>query len=268
MYHLELRKFPHVVCRFNQSEAQLRSLVVPWTRQEWIEEGERKWNVNEATLTILEGPKLSMPELAMGKGWRNAQKRSQDVTEQVLGAARQVAREAQGQHGGASPGAVARAAEGAGAGEYGEGGGTGPAPVARTSEALRVQDRARELDLLGDSLGLELLAMLDGGAVVPSRVWLMAQERLAEGRRAVSAAEALALAERAVGSLLGRGLAVLRRDGGEQGGGGGRGAADGRAERGGQAGEVVASEQQEAVLAAVATWAGGDLQSVVIARKG
>ncbi len=269
MYHLELRKFPHVVCRFNQSEAQLRALVVPWTRQEWIEEGERKWNVNEASLTILEGPKLSMPELAMGKGWRNAQKRSQDVTERVLGAVQQSAGEAQGQNGGASAGAVTGAGEGAGPGAGMEGAGTGPAPGARTSEASRVVEHgSRELDLLGDSLGLELLALLDDRPVAPSRVWLMAQERLAEGGRAVSPAEALVLAERAVSSLLGRGLAVLRRGGREQGGDGGQDGTGGQAERGRQAGEVVASEQQGVVLAAVATWAGGGLQSVVIARKG
>ena len=89
MYHLELRKFPHTVCRFNQSEQQLRAIVVPWTSEEWIEEGERNWNSNEATITVLEGPKLSMPELAMGRGWRNAQRRSEDVTERVLEAFRQ-----------------------------------------------------------------------------------------------------------------------------------------------------------------------------------
>ncbi len=250
MYHLELRKFPHVVCRFNQSEAQLRALVVPWMRQEWIEEGERKWNVNEATLTILEGPKLSMPDLAMGKGWRNAQKRSQDVTERVLGAAHRGGGGAQERHGGASSGAVAGVEEGAGA----VGG-----PVAQRGDAPRGADGARDLDLLADSLGLELLALLDGGAVAPSRVWRMAHERLGKSGGATSAAEALALAERAVGSLLGRGLAVLRRDGGE---------GDGRAGGDRRGGEVVAPEQQETVLAAVETWAGVGRQPVAIARKG
>lgn len=266
MYHLELRKFPHVVCRFNQSEAQLRALVVPWTRQEWIEEGERKWNVNEATLTILEGPKLSMPDLAMGKGWRNAQKRSEDVTERVLGAARKAGEAQQEQGGGASPGVVAGAREGAGTVE---GAGTGAAHFAQPAGAPREQAGAWELDLLADSLGLELLALLDRGNVAPSRVWLMAQERLGGQGAAASAAEALALAERALRSLLGRGLAVLQRDGegdgrarsdGEAGG-------DGQAGRDGAGGEVVAPEQHETVLAAVETWAGGGPPPVVIARK-
>jgi hypothetical protein len=256
MYHLELRKFPHVVCRFNQSEAQLRALVLPWTRQEWIEEGERKWNVNEATLTILEGPKLSMPDLAMGKGWRNAQKRSEDVTERVLGAAQKGGEGAQGQHRGAAPGAVAAAGSEAGA---------GGALVAQPGDVPRRQDGARDLDLLADSLGLELLALLDGGAVAPSRVWLMAQERLGEQGGAASAAEALALAERAVGSLLGRGFAMLRRDG--RGEGDGPRGGDEQAGDDGQAVDTIAPELQETVLAAIETWAGGDRKPVVIARK-
>lgn len=260
MYHLELRKFPHIVCRFNQSEAQLRALIIPWTRQEWIEEGERKWNVNEATLTILEGPKLSMPDLAMGKGWRNAQKRSADVTERVLGAARTAGEARQEQHGRASPGVVAGAPEGAG---------TGAAHFAQPGGAPREQARARELDLLADSLGLELFALLDRGDVAPSRVWLMAQERLGGQGAAASAAEALVLAEQALRSLLGRGLAVLRRDGDSDGRAGSDGEAggDGHAGRDGAGREVVAAEQQETVLAAVETWAGGGPPPVVIARK-
>ena len=263
MYHLELRKFPHVVCRFNQSEAQLRALVIPWTRQEWIEEGERKWNVNEATLTILEGPKLSMPDLAMGKGWRNAQKRSEDVTERVLGAAQQGAGEGPAKNGGASPGAVAAAGEGKGSGQ---GARTGSPLAARAGEAPHDSDRERELDLLGDSLGLELLALLDDGPAAPSRVWLMAHERLAERGGVTSAADALALAERAVGSLLGRGLADLHRSGGKLGGG-----EDARARQAGdgpQAANLIAHEQCETVLGQVETWTGGGPQPVVIARKG
>ncbi len=86
MYHYELRKFPHTVCRYNQSEAQVRAVLVPWVAGQWFEAGEQKWNANEATLIVLEGPELSMPDLAMGRGWRNAQRRSDDVTERVLAA--------------------------------------------------------------------------------------------------------------------------------------------------------------------------------------
>lgn len=184
MYHLELRKFPHTVWRFNQSEQQLRAIVVPWTGEEWFEEGERRWNSNEATITVLEGPKLSMPELAMGRGWRNAQRRSEDVTERVLEALRQL-RATPAQPSG--PGAGVAGAEGRPAGAA-----AGEAPA--------------DSQLLADSLALELLGLLDAGPAPLSRVWALASERLGDAR----AAESLALAEMAVRSLVGRGLVALR----------------------------------------------------------
>ncbi|MEA2335085.1 MAG: hypothetical protein QOG40_1575 [Solirubrobacteraceae bacterium] len=179
MYHLELRKFPHTVCRFNQSEQQLRAVIVPWTSEQWIEEGERKWNSNEATITVLEGPELSMPDLAMGRGWRNAQRRSQDVTERVLEA---VKREK----------AAARSA-----------GERGPDAAAGVDEA------APGSQLVADSLALELLGLLDAGPALLSRAWALASQRLGDA----SAADSLALAEQAVRSLVARGLVVLATGG-------------------------------------------------------
>ncbi|HUA73416.1 MAG TPA: hypothetical protein VL988_01520 [Solirubrobacteraceae bacterium] len=222
MYHLELRKFPQVVCRFNQSEAQMRAIVIPWVREDWVEEGERKWNVNESALTVLEGPKLSMPELAMGRGWRNAQRRSEDVTERVLAAARGA--------GGVGGGAAA--------------GGLGAGADPQVPEPGAASAAAGGTDLLADSLGLELLALLDDGALPPARAWEVARIRIDRG----SAADSLALAERAVRSLLGRGLAVLRRGDGT--------------------GEELSPEQAEAALAAAETWGGGEgAEAVVIARR-
>jgi hypothetical protein len=192
VYHLELRKFPHAAWRFNQSEQQVRAIVIPWSNEEWIEEGERKWNSNEATITVLEGPKLSLPELAMGRGWRNAQRGSEDVTERVLEAAKQ--RRAAP----AAPSAVATGLAGAEA---------GPTEAA-AGEAATADSR-----LLADSLALELLGLLDAGPAQLSRVWALASERLGDA----SAAESLALAEHAVRSLVGRRLVVLR-GGGDAGG--------------------------------------------------
>ncbi len=88
MFHVELRQFPHVACRFNLTEAELWVLVEPWSREQWIEFGERKWNPHQAHMTVLEGPHLPVEELAMGRGWRNAQHRSEDVTERVIAQAR------------------------------------------------------------------------------------------------------------------------------------------------------------------------------------
>jgi hypothetical protein len=222
MYHLELRQFPHVARRFNQSEQQVLALAKPWVGEEWIEEAERKWNMNEATLTILEGPKLTMADLAMGRGWRNAQRRSEDVTERVLGAFRK--------------------GEGRGGGASGHGGGD------RASVASAVNGAARAPDaLLADSLGLELLGLLDDGPVAPAEVWRLAQQRL----DARPLADALALADGAVRSLLGRGLVVLR----------------GRDAGGGEIGEVLAAEQVETALGSLDAWAPGEQGSVVIDRK-
>ncbi len=181
MYHVELRKFPHSVCRFNQTEQQVRAIVVPWTNEEWIEEGERKWNSNEATITVLQGPELSMPELAMGRGWRNAQRRSEDVTERVLQAVKQ--------------------------GGAGAGSGSAPAPAQGGPPAFATAvEVPAASQLLADSLALELLALLDAGPAQLSRAWALASRRLAD----VPAAESLALAEQAVRSLLARGLVVLQ----------------------------------------------------------
>jgi hypothetical protein len=89
VYHVELRQFPHNMCRFNLSERELVDTIVgSWVQEKWIEFGERKWNPHQARLTVLEGPHLAVEELAMGRGWRNAQRHSEDVTERVLERAR------------------------------------------------------------------------------------------------------------------------------------------------------------------------------------
>jgi hypothetical protein len=88
MFHIELRQFPHNACAFNLTDAELSQIVGLWSREQWIELGERKWNPHQARLTVLEGPHLEVEELAMGRGWRNAQHRSEDVTERVIARAR------------------------------------------------------------------------------------------------------------------------------------------------------------------------------------
>lgn len=229
-YHLELRQFPHVARRFNQSEQQVLALAKPWVGEEWIEEAERKWNMNEATLTILEGPKLSMADLAMGRGWRNAQRRSDDVTERVLAAFRKDDR--------------------GGAGDGGSVGGGGSGAAAGGGLATSGESRApggSEFALLADSLGLELLASLDEGPVVPARVWRLAQERV--DRR--SLAEALALADGAVRSLLDRRLVLLRA----------------RDASGAETGDALSAEQGETALGSIDAWTAGEQSPVAIVRK-
>jgi hypothetical protein len=94
MYHVELRQFPHNFTRFNLAEADLSQIVEPWVREKVLDFGERRWSPHEARLTILEGPELSLRELTMGRGWRAAQRASEDVTDRVLAAAAQAAENA------------------------------------------------------------------------------------------------------------------------------------------------------------------------------
>jgi hypothetical protein len=92
MYHFELRQFPHSAWRFNLSDDEMQSIVEPWAREQIVEVGERKWSPHTANITILQGPQLDIAQLSMGRGWRAAQRQSEDVTERVLEAAREAAR--------------------------------------------------------------------------------------------------------------------------------------------------------------------------------
>jgi hypothetical protein len=236
VYHFELRKFPHTVSRFNQSEQHVQALAARWVTEEWIEVAERKWNVNEAKLTVLEGPELSLQEMAMNRGWRNAMRRSEDVTGRVLGAARAGGEGALGTQGNAGSASgdhpTTRGVPGAGLAPT-----AGGAPTTRTLPAASETRAPAQLGLLADSLGLEVLGALDAGPAPLVRVWHLAQTRL-DGR---SPSESLALADLAVRSLLGRGLVVLQR---------------------GNAG------LPEAALDDVQSWTRDDSEAVAIARSG
>ena len=223
MYHYELRKFPHTFCVFNQSEQQLRAIVAPWTSGEWVEVGERTWNIHETKLTILEGPELSLPDLAMNRGWRNAKRRSDDVTERVLGATK-----VRRVRGGVTGPAVEDLAR------------HGVAHAAVPTDGAPGAEASGALELLADSLALEILALLDSGPVAVPRVWQLAGARLPER----PAAESLALAERAIRSLLARGLAVLLQDG-----------------------DALGDDQIDGALRAVESWSDRVPGSLTIARK-
>jgi len=89
VFHVELRKFPNVARTFNLSEAQLNAkILVPWTRGEVVLLGEREWEPADAKLTVLEGRELRSDEMGMGRGWQNAGRGAEDVTERVLAAVR------------------------------------------------------------------------------------------------------------------------------------------------------------------------------------
>jgi hypothetical protein len=184
MYHLELRQFPHNLCHFNLTEAQLRTTVLePWAREQWIELGERKWSPHQAKLTVIEGPRLALDELSMGRGWRAAQRAGRDVTTQLLAEVGQALERGTEETIG-TPGVAMDPDLGA-----------SPAP------------RAREADLLADSLGLELLAQIGTEPSPLRRAWELAVAR----HPGSTASESLAVAERTVVSLLRSKLLVLFR---------------------------------------------------------
>jgi hypothetical protein len=168
VFHVELRKFPHGFWRFNLSEQELNdSILAPWVRGVLVEAGERRWDPQEATITVLEGPTLEVQELSMGRGWRNATRRGEDVTARLLAGAREAARR-EAQQGAALP--------------QGQPSATAPP----TADARRAQEsEARLLALLGEDA--ETLIGL----------WRAARERHPER----TASECLALAERAVRTL-------------------------------------------------------------------
>jgi hypothetical protein len=189
VYHLQLRQFPHNLCRFNLTAGELRAIAEPWVRGQWVELGERRWSPHQAKLTVLEGEHLPPERLTMGRGWGVAQRLSEDVTERVLAAAMAAA----ARDGGTAPG--------------------GPAPALAPPGGLADAgvDTARQAPdarLASDSLGLELLSELASASTLPlAQAWRLATAR-SPGR---PASESLALAEGAVAALLRARLIVLVR---------------------------------------------------------
>lgn len=220
VYHLELRQFPHNVCRFNVPEAELREQVlVPWAQEKWIEFGERKWSPHQATLTVLRGPRIPFGQLTMGRGWRTAQRSSEEVTEELLAEVRVGPSGVQS----AAPG---ESAAGAAAGSVSQVGGSLTQPPA---------GERRAEDLAADSLGLELLVRIGSEAAPLSRAWELAAERSPEA----TASATLALAEGAVESLLRAGLVALVR-----------------AAPGSEEATAIVGEEAAGLVRAASSWAG------------
>jgi hypothetical protein len=85
-FHLELRQFPHTARAFNLSREELHArFVSPWTHGDVVELDEQKFAPERARLTIYEGPRLPTEELGYGRGWGNATRTGEDVTDRELG---------------------------------------------------------------------------------------------------------------------------------------------------------------------------------------
>jgi hypothetical protein len=220
---VELRQFPHNMCRFNLSAQELRAAVLePWARDRWIEFGERKWSPHQAKLTVLEGPRIPFGQLTMGRGWRTAERQGREVTAELLGALEQEPER--------TP--AATAASRSDGSQLGEGAG-GPA----------------------DSLGLELLSRI-GVEPAPLRLaWELAGER----HPGSPASATLALAERALESLLRARLVVLLHAAGPVG--------DVRVDEPGADLRPVGEDQLVQVLAELASWRDAGATGAVWMRR-
>jgi hypothetical protein len=93
-YHVEIRRGRRWAREFNLSEATLRESVLdPWVRGRPVSLGDREWQPAECDLRVLEGPELSSPDLAFGRGWGAAERSGRDVARELIGgAAREASR--------------------------------------------------------------------------------------------------------------------------------------------------------------------------------
>jgi hypothetical protein len=84
-FHVEIRRSLQRARAFNLSEQKLRRTVIePWRHGGPVELGDQQWDPGKSALRILEGPELGPPELALGRGWNNAERSGADVTTRVL----------------------------------------------------------------------------------------------------------------------------------------------------------------------------------------
>src|SRR6201996_3966856 len=89
-FHIEVATGRRHARSFNLSaEQRSRTVLDPWLSDRPILLGDRKWTRNDedSRLRILEGPELSVQDLAFSQGWSNAQRSATDVTATVLEAA-------------------------------------------------------------------------------------------------------------------------------------------------------------------------------------
>ncbi len=93
VFHLQLRQSLQSARAFNLTLTELRAdFLSPWIAGQTIEWSDRKWAPDQAKLTVYEGPELPPSEIGMGRGWANAARAGEDVTERVLSEQRQIAR--------------------------------------------------------------------------------------------------------------------------------------------------------------------------------
>ena len=85
MFHVELRRFPHVSRAFNLTDRQLdERFVRPWVAGAPVQLDERSWEPTKARLTIYEGAEVRSGDMGLGRGWATVTRDGEDVTARVL----------------------------------------------------------------------------------------------------------------------------------------------------------------------------------------
>jgi hypothetical protein len=96
-FHIEVSTGRQHARSFNLTEAELQATVIePWLSGRAVLLGDRKWARDDSELTILEGPELSIQDLAFSQGWANATRSAADVTDTVVGGAADAKRQSRG----------------------------------------------------------------------------------------------------------------------------------------------------------------------------
>jgi hypothetical protein len=89
VFHVELRRFPHVARAFNLSAEELQArIVTPWVAGAPVELEEREWEPARCKLAIYEAPEVPPEDRGMGRGWATVTRAGEDVTARVLEQAR------------------------------------------------------------------------------------------------------------------------------------------------------------------------------------
>jgi len=84
-FHVQLSSEKDRARVFNLSHEELLARVIePWLAGRTFELAEYEWVPGESELKILEGPHLDNPDLVLGQGWSNAERKSENVTRRVL----------------------------------------------------------------------------------------------------------------------------------------------------------------------------------------
>jgi len=87
-FHVEVSSSANRARVFNVEEIALRRTVLdPWVAGLAFEFDEHDWDPRGSRLTILEGPEVDSPELALEQSWSNVLRAATDVTRSMLEAA-------------------------------------------------------------------------------------------------------------------------------------------------------------------------------------